>query len=196
MHSPQGGDTHYWHLSLHSSLKIVENLANRVIDSPTGPSWETVCMLKDISFSGSLWSSFLMANALAIILLFLILLGSSSLRPMILTWEHKGWLGTGWSHTQLCCCHASNHGYRQDQQKNRLSLALAYLHHVRFQMRMVALVHTQVLIAIPVPNMENKLIFSTMRLGRFLIVHSGIGLLVCEAIVTLASHLWKMWWDD
>lgn len=55
---------------------------------------------------------------------------------------------------------------------------LAYLHQVRFQMRMVALVHTQVLIAIPVPNMENRLIFSTMRLGRFLMVHSGIGLLV------------------
>ena len=65
----------------------------------------------------------------------------------------------------------------------------AYLHHVRFQMRMVALVQTQVLIAIPVPNMEKRLIFSTIRLGRFLIVHSGIGLLVCEAIVTLASHL-------
>lgn len=54
----------------------------------------------------------------------------------------------------------------------------AYLHQVRFQMRMVALVQTQVLIAIPVPNMENRLIFSTMRLGRFLMVHSGIGLLV------------------
>lgn len=54
----------------------------------------------------------------------------------------------------------------------------AYLHQVRFQMRMVALVQTQVLMAIPVPNMENRLIFSTMRLGRFLMVHSGIGLLV------------------
>lgn len=57
-------------------------------------------------------------------------------------------------------------------------LMFAYLHQVRFQMRMVALVQTQVLIAIPVPNMENRLIFSTMRLGRFLMVHSGIGLLV------------------
>lgn len=65
----------------------------------------------------------------------------------------------------------------------------AYLHQVRFQIRMVALVQTQVLIAIPVPNMENRLIFSTIRLGRFLMVHSGIGLLVWEAIVTLASHL-------
>lgn len=55
---------------------------------------------------------------------------------------------------------------------------MSYLHQVRFQMRMVALVHTQVLIAIPVPNIENRLIFSTMRLGRFLMVHSGIGLLV------------------
>lgn len=55
--------------------------------SPTGPSWDTVCMLKDISFSGSLWSSFLIAKALAIILLFLILLGSLSLRPMILPQE-------------------------------------------------------------------------------------------------------------
>lgn len=64
-----------------------------------------------------------------------------------------------------------------------------YLHQVRFQMRMVALVQTQVLIAIPVPNMENRLIFSTKRLGRFLMVHSGMGLLVCDAIVTLASHL-------
>ena len=45
-------------------------------------------------------------------------------------------------------------------------------------MRMVALVQTQVLIAIPVPNMENRFIFSTIRLGRFLMVHSGIGLLV------------------
>lgn len=68
----------------------------------------------------------------------------------------------------------------------------AYLHQVRFQMRMVALVQTQVLIAIPVPNMENRLIFSTIKLGRFLMVHSGIGLLVWEAIVTLASHLLKI----
>lgn len=72
----------------------------------------------------------------------------------------------------------------------------AYLHQVRFQMRMVALVQTQVLIAIPVPNMENRLIFSTIKLGRFLMVHSGIGLLVWEAIVTLASHLLKIWWED
>lgn len=63
--------------------------------SPTGPSWDTVCMLKDISFSGSLWSSFLIANALAIILLFLILLGSLSLRPMILAREQKGNSETG-----------------------------------------------------------------------------------------------------
>ncbi|TNN65183.1 hypothetical protein EYF80_024590 [Liparis tanakae] len=56
---------------------------------------------------------------------------------------------------------------------------------------MVALVQTQVLMAIPVPNIENRLIFSTIRLGRFLMMHSGIGLLVCEAIVTLASHLSK-----
>lgn len=60
---------------------------------------------------------------------------------------------------------------------------------MRFQIRMVALVHTHVLMAIPVPNMENRLIFSTMRLGRFSMVHFGIGLLVCEAMVTLASHL-------
>lgn len=57
-------------------------------------------------------------------------------------------------------------------------LIIAYLHQVRFQIRMVALVQTQVLMAIPVPNMENRLIFSTIRLGRFLMVHSGIGLLV------------------
>lgn len=59
-------------------------------------------------------------------------------------------------------------------------------------MRMVALVQTQVLMAIPVPNMENRLIFSTIRLGRFLMVHSGMGLFVWEAIVTLASHLLKI----
>lgn len=59
-----------------------------------------------------------------------------------------------------------------------LHLLMAYLHQVLFQIRMVALVQTQVLIAIPVPNMENRLIFSTMRLGRFLIMHCGIGLLV------------------
>ena len=66
-----------------------------------------------------------------------------------------------------------------------------YLHQVRFQIRTVALVHTQVLMAMPVPNIENRLIFSTSRLGRFLMVHSGIGLLVWCAIVTLASHLFK-----
>lgn len=55
---------------------------------------------------------------------------------------------------------------------------MTYLHQVLFQIRMVALVQTHVLIAIPVPNMENRLIFSTMRLGRFLIMHCGIGLLV------------------
>ena len=70
-----------------------------------------------------------------------------------------------------------------------ISVSFTYLYQVRFQMRMVALVQTQVLMAIPVPNMENRLIFSTIRLGRFLMVHSGIGLLVWEAIVTLASHL-------
>lgn len=59
-----------------------------------------------------------------------------------------------------------------------LYLLMTYLHQVLFQIRMVALVQTQVLIAIPVPNMENRLIFSTMRLGRFLIMHCGIGLLV------------------
>lgn len=62
--------------------------------SPTGPSWDTVCILKDSSFSGSLWSSFLIANALAIILLFFILFGSLSLRPMILAKEHNAdWWG-------------------------------------------------------------------------------------------------------
>lgn len=74
----------------------------------------------------------------------------------------------------------------------QLNFMFAYLHQVRFQMRMVALVQTHVLIAIPVPNIENRLIFSTIRLGRFLMVHSGIGLLVWEAIVTFASHLLKI----
>lgn len=55
--------------------------------------------------------------------------------------------------------------------KNTVHVLLTYLHQVLFQIRMVALVQTQVLIAIPVPNMENRLIFSTMRLGRFLIMH-------------------------
>lgn len=53
-----------------------------------------------------------------------------------------------------------------------------YLHQVRFQIRMVAFVQTQVLMAMPVPNMEKRLIFSTSRLGLFLMAHSGIGLLV------------------
>lgn len=56
-------------------------------------------------------------------------------------------------------------------------------------MRSVALVQTQVLMEIPVPNMAKRLIFSTKRLGRFLISQSGIGLLVCVAMVTFASHL-------
>lgn len=55
---------------------------------------------------------------------------------------------------------------------------MTYLHQVLFQIRMVALVQTQVLIAIPVPNIEKRLIFSTIRLGRFFITHCGIGLLV------------------
>lgn len=66
---------------------------------------------------------------------------------------------------------------------------LSYLNHVLFQIRTVALVHTQVLMAMPVPNMANMLIFSTRRLGRFLMLHSGIGVLVCSAMETLASHL-------
>lgn len=60
---------------------------------------------------------------------------------------------------------------------------------MRFQMSRVALVQTQVLMETPVPNMAKRLIFSTSRLGRFLISHSGMGLLVCVAMVTLASHL-------
>lgn len=52
------------------------------------------------------------------------------------------------------------------------------------------MVQTQVLIEMPVPNMAKRLIFSTSRLGRFLISQSGMGLLVCVAMVTLASHLW------
>lgn len=65
----------------------------------------------------------------------------------------------------------------------------SHLHQVRFQMSRVALVQTQVLMETPVPNMAKRLIFSTSRLGRFLISHSGMGLLVCVAMVTLASHL-------
>lgn len=66
----------------------------------------------------------------------------------------------------------------------------SYLHHVRLQMSSVALVQTHVLMEMPVPNMAKRLIFSTSRLGRFLISQSGMGLLVCVAMVTLASHLW------
>lgn len=65
----------------------------------------------------------------------------------------------------------------------------SHLHQVRFQMSRVALVQTQVLMETPVPNMAKRLIFSTRRLGRFLISQSGMGLLVCVAMVTLASHL-------
>lgn len=65
----------------------------------------------------------------------------------------------------------------------------SHLHQVRFQMSRVALVQTQVLMETPVPNMAKRLIFSTSRLGRFLISQSGMGLLVCVAMVTLASHL-------
>lgn len=65
----------------------------------------------------------------------------------------------------------------------------SHLHQVRFQMSRVALVQTQVLMETPVPNMAKRLIFSTSRLGRFLISQSGMGLLVWVAMVTLASHL-------
>lgn len=61
-------------------------------------------------------------------------------------------------------------------------------------MSRVALVQTQVLMEMPVPNMAKRLIFSTSRLGRFLISHSGMGLLVCVAMVTLASHLQGQTW--
>lgn len=63
-------------------------------------------------------------------------------------------------------------------------------------MSRVALVQTQVLMEMPVPNMAKRLIFSTSRLGRFLISHSGMGLLVCVAMVTLASHLRGQTWDS
>lgn len=66
----------------------------------------------------------------------------------------------------------------------------SHLHQVRFQMSRVALVQTQVLMETPVPNMAKRLIFSTSKLGRFLISQSGMGLLVCVAMVTLASQLW------
>lgn len=49
---------------------------------PTGPSWETVCMLKDSSWPGFCSSSRRLEKALAIILLFLMRLGSSSLCPV------------------------------------------------------------------------------------------------------------------
>lgn len=52
--------------------------------APTGPSWDTVCMLKDSSRPGSRSSSLRLEKALAIILLFLILLGWSSLCPVSL----------------------------------------------------------------------------------------------------------------
>lgn len=70
-----------------------------------------------------------------------------------------------------------------------LCMFVSYLNQVRFQMRIVAFVQTQVLIAMPVPNIEKRLIFPTSKLGLFLMAHSGIGLLVWWAIVTLASHL-------
>lgn len=57
-------------------------------------------------------------------------------------------------------------------------------------MSSVALVQTHVLMAMPVPNMANRLIFSTKRLGRFLISQSGMGFLVGSPMVTLAWHLW------
>lgn len=71
----------------------------------------------------------------------------------------------------------------------RVTPSGSHLHQVRFQMSRVALVQTQVLMETPVPNMAKRLIFSTSRLGRFLISQSGMGLLVCVAMVTLASHL-------
>lgn len=58
-------------------------------------------------------------------------------------------------------------------------------------MSSVALVQTQVLMVMPVPNMANRLIFSTRRLGRFLISQSGMGFLVGNPMVTLAWHLWR-----
>ncbi len=68
---------------------------------------------------------------------------------------------------------------------------VTYLNQVRFQISMVAFVQTHVLIAMPVPNIEKRLIFSTSRLGLFLMAHSGIGLLVWWAMVTFASHLYS-----
>lgn len=58
--------------------------------SPTGPSWETVCMLKESSWPGFCSSSRRLEKALAIILLFLIRLGSSSLCPVNLRAERWG----------------------------------------------------------------------------------------------------------
>ena len=58
--------------------------------SPTGPSWETVCMLKESSWPGFCSSSRRLEKALAIILLFLIRLGSSSLCPVNLRAERVG----------------------------------------------------------------------------------------------------------
>lgn len=58
--------------------------------SPTGPSWDTVCMLKDSSWPGFCRSSCRLEKALAIILLFLIRLGSSSLCPVNLRVEGIG----------------------------------------------------------------------------------------------------------
>ncbi len=72
-----------------------------------------------------------------------------------------------------------------------LCMFVTYLNQVRFQIRMVAFVQTHVLIAMPVPNIEKRLIFSTSRLGLFLMAHSGIGLLVWWAMVTFASHLYS-----
>ena len=58
--------------------------------SPTGPSWETVCMLKESSWPGFCSSSRRLEKALAIILLFLIRLGSSSLCPVNLRAKRWG----------------------------------------------------------------------------------------------------------
>lgn len=60
--------------------------------SPTGPSWETVCMLNDSSWPGFCSSSRRLEKALAIILLFLIRFGSSSLCPVNLRRQRWGWL--------------------------------------------------------------------------------------------------------
>lgn len=57
---------------------------------PTGPSWETVCILKESSWPGFCSSSRRLEKALAIILLFLMRLGSSSLCPVNLRAEGVG----------------------------------------------------------------------------------------------------------